>query len=181
MLVEYLGAPIYIRKAPQHDQLKEVLLNAIDSMGRCSIEDCRQKISNTDWLLPSNRLRAYISIAKPMFDEHFQALIAREYSIVPDTVVTQAQYWFQQYGVGDYHGWHHHGNAMFSNVYYLELPDGSAATSFFTDGKEVSIPVEEGCILSFPTSLLHRSKPNESKRKSVIVVNTSFDRDVRQG
>ena len=60
---------------------------------------------------------------------------------------------------------------MFSNVYYVELPDGAAKTSFLVGGEELSVEVEEGCILSFPTTLLHCSKPNKGGRKTVVVAN----------
>lgn len=171
--IEGVCAPLYMYKVPQHAELKTQILEAIDSMGVHSAVEERQSISNTDWFLPGDYPRPYINHVHTLFECYFSRLLAQEYSILPQVGFYPPQYWFQQYAKGDYHEWHVHGKSMFSNVYYVELPDGAARTSFFINGKEVSVAVEEGCILSFPTTLLHCSKPNQGARKTVVVANMS--------
>ena len=80
--------------------------------------------------------------------------------------------WFQQYEQHDKHDWHTHTESQFTNIYYVELPDGEKTELF----DEVDIDIKEGDILSFPAYIFHRSKPNISnQRKTVISFNSSFE------
>jgi hypothetical protein len=78
-------------------------------------------------------------------------------------------YWFQMYSKGDWHAWHNHLGANFSNVYYLNLPEGAAKTTFKILGKEFSIEVKEGQVLSFPGIVNQCSKPNPSEEPKVVI------------
>ena len=84
--------------------------------------------------------------------------------------------WFQQYTKGGEHNWHNHPDCQFTNVYFLELPDGEYKTEIVDEnGDNVEFTVKEGDMLTVSSWMLHRSKPNISKhRKSVISFNTSF-------
>jgi len=62
---------------------------------------------------------------------------------------------------------------LYSNIYYLDLPEGTSKTTFKFIDKEFEVDVEEGDILTFPGSMLHCSKPNTSEHtKTVIAFNT---------
>jgi len=80
-------------------------------------------------------------------------------------------FWHQQYEQGDYHGWHTHGDAIYSSVYYAELPEGSA-TTFRINGEERQFDVQEGDYIVFPSFIEHCSKPNNTgTRKTIVSLN----------
>jgi ectoine hydroxylase-related dioxygenase (phytanoyl-CoA dioxygenase family) len=82
--------------------------------------------------------------------------------------------WFQQYLNGSEHGWHcHSGN--FTNVYYLELPEGTPKTQLVNPYNQkdiIEVDVKEGDLLAFPSYVLHKAPKNLSdKRKTIISYN----------
>ena len=83
--------------------------------------------------------------------------------------------WYQQYRKGAYHQYHNHVRANFTNIFYLELPDSNYKTIIKDDdGKLISFQVKEGDLITFPAYLLHKSKPNGVKRKTIISFNSNF-------
>lgn len=138
-------------------------------MGIHSFIEHDQHISNSDWYLPTNIERQYFShIADVIFD--LKENIIKKFNYSEST--TTLQFWFQQYEKGDHHGWHVHFGCMFSNIYYVDLPEGTSKTSFKVLDKEIEVDVKEGQILTFPSCFVHTSKPNKSdKVKTVIAVN----------
>ena len=68
-----------------------------------------------------------------------------------------------------------HPNTQFTNIYYLELPD----SLYKTEVKDINnnileFDAKEGDILTIPSHLIHGSKPNSNKRKTIISYNSSF-------
>jgi hypothetical protein len=85
--------------------------------------------------------------------------------------------WFQQYNQSSSHGWHLHGTANYSGVFYVEMPKDGPRTEFFNPlTKEIfSLKMNEGEIAIFPSFALHRSPENKSKdRKTIISFNIDF-------
>ena len=83
--------------------------------------------------------------------------------------------WFQQYYDGGNHWWHTHQECQFTNIYFLELPDESYKTEIMgLDGKKIEYEAKEGQMITLPSFLLHRSKPNQSGRKTILSFNTSY-------
>jgi len=157
---------------PNHQELKQQILDAIKKMGTHSSITEAVSICNTDWELSSNTPRPYFFIVQPVFEEQLKKICAL-YQI--KTTATLLSFWFQQYALGDFHGWHMHHNSMYSSVYYVELPEGSSKTTFKFLNQEFEIDVKEGQILSAPSILIHCSKPNKSKQiKTIIAFNTSI-------
>lgn len=161
--------PFLITDVETHKIMKPQLLADIASMGKHSLIENDQHISNSDWYLPSNRQRPYFDKIKDIFFDLKDQIIADfKYSETTNNL----SYWFQQYEKGDYHGWHVHFGCMFSSIYYLDLPEGTAKTTFKVLNEEFQVDVKEGQILTFPSCFNHCSKPNQSdKVKTVIVVN----------
>ena len=75
-------------------------------------------------------------------------------------------YWYQKYNKGKEHGWHMHPNCSFSNVFLVQLEDGAPATEFMGQSP---LQAGEGCLISWPSYMLHRSPPNVSDKQKIII------------
>jgi hypothetical protein len=159
----------YTYDVPNHAELKEKILKGISDMGAHSFVEGLDKISNTDWHLKPDTYRPYFPHLHPLLVAHVRRV--GQLVGVPEGVLNISGYWFQQYAQGDYHGWHIHENSVFSNVYYVDLPEGASKTSFSLGGKEFEVSVKEGQILTFPSCFLHCSKANSAGVKTVVSFN----------
>ena len=165
-----------LTKLEEHTSIKELLMQEINKLGTHSLIEnfgnVNQQISNTDWHLGPTIKRNYINIFSPIVNIHCENVVNSlklPFSIIAGSI------WFQQYAPTDFHDWHVHANCLYSNVYYLDLPEGSSKTSFKILDEEFEIDVEEGDILTFPGSVMHCSRPNKSKNtKTVISFNTTL-------
>ena len=86
--------------------------------------------------------------------------------------------WFQQYNEGSTHGWHIHTQCQWSNVYYLDMPEGSPQTQLINPWNQtevITMDVKEGDVLTFPSFVIHRAPVNENTTTKTIV---SFNSDV---
>jgi hypothetical protein len=161
--------PFILTDVKQHEEIKPLILSQIKSMGVHGFIEEGQQLSNSDWYLPNNRVRPYFIYVQDIFAK-LQNDIIEKFNYSPKT--DGMTYWFQQYKKGDYHDWHAHFGCMFSNVYYVDLPEKASKTTFKVLDREFEVDVEEGQILTFPSCFLHTSKPNKStKIKTVISVN----------
>lgn len=160
-----------------HKNVKTQILNSIEKLGIHGFSLKHEKIYNTDWHVKLDRSKEfqnkeYIDIVLPIINKHL-TFIANKTGLQSPLV---SELWFQQYAQEDFHGWHVHGRCMFSNIYYVELPQNSAKTTFRHFGQEFEIGVEEGDILTFPSFLQHCSKPNKDvNKKTVIAFNVDFE------
>lgn len=161
-----------ISDVPNHQELKQQILDGIKKMGTHSSIVEGSDICNTDWELRANFPRPYFQLVQPLFEEQHKKLCAL-YPI--KTTAMLMNFWFQQYALEGFHGWHLHDSCTYSNVYYVELPEGSSKTTFKFLDQEFEMDVKEGQILSAPSLLLHCSKPNKSQQiKTIIAFNTSI-------
>jgi len=156
-------------KINEHDIIKPILLEQIESMGTHSLIEKEQQISNSDYHLSDYYTRNYFHVfnntvvAKHLIDLKNILLLGSSSNLIMN------HYWFQQYKNNDFHSYHLHGTCFYSSVYYLELPEKSSKTTFKILDKEFDIDVEEGDILTFPSSYLHCSKPNKSDFTKTII------------
>ena len=158
-------------KIKEHKFIKPSILFDIEKIPQNSFDD----VSHTDWSLPKDFKRDYYEnnfkhIAENCMTKIMNRMKFRKWYI--------HNYWFQQYTKKGSHTWHNHPECMFSNIYYLELPDKNYQTQFKdpVKNKIFTVNVKEGDFLSFPGCLLHRSPKLKTKtRKTVIVFNSSFD------
>lgn len=164
----------YIDRMDNHQEVKQDVLDAIASMGVHSMYEENQNISNTDWhLLPSVK-RPYWNVLAPHLTAYFEKLV-QVYSPIPCNYAVHT-FWFQQYAKGDSHDIHLHDKCTFSSVYYVELPEGASKTTFYLGATEFEVAVEEGDILTFPSSFLHKSKPNPvSGVKTIVAFNSDME------
>ena len=143
-------------------------MKSIASMGVHSLVDADQQLCNSDWHLSPTFNRPYFEDVKSVLTTHLDIL--NRATDMPKPLSIGA-YWFQQYAQGDYHTWHMHPNCVFSNVYYVDLPDGGSRTTFKVNNNTFDVPVNEGQILTFPSCFVHCSMPNKVGTKTVIAFN----------
>ena len=170
MIIKDIPTLVFKTNFYGHKDKKESILNAISSIGKCSVKTEEYNLSHTDWHLSDKWKRPYWPLVENEINSHIEK-IAVLFDIRSCVV---HNYWVQQYEDNDFHGWHTHGNCMFASVYYLELPN-SNQTNFKFIGQEFTVDCAEGDIITFPSYLSHCSKPNKSgSRKTVIAFNFSF-------
>jgi len=174
MKIKRIEAEIFILDVPEHNQYKDQLLKLIDEMPNQSFE----WISKSDTGLPKSFKRKYLDLFyKKVIQSSRNKLINYFKSMTGNVNGTDwkiSNGWFQQYGKDSYHQWHNHNGANWTNCYFLELPDSEYKTEIKNQDKIIEYDVKEGQLLSFPAHLLHRSKPNGDKRKTVIAFNSNF-------
>ena len=163
--------PVFKYAIRDHANIKEAILKDIMLLGIHSRISEGEKISNTDWAIPSNYKRKY-------FDN-----ILENIKEVVNKVNADLKYpehlklgnrWFQQYAKNDFHDWHIHGDSVLTCVYYVDIDATTPTTSYklFDKEYEFDINIKEGDVLIFPSFLLHCSKPNVSdKTKTIIAFN----------
>jgi hypothetical protein len=163
-----------IFRLEQHEILKPLILKSINDFEPGSIHNKDDLISKTDWVISPDVERKYFDYLKPFID-----------TVYFDYVKTMGadrlhvgNFWFQQYTEHGTHGLHCHPGAHFSNIYYLELPEGTPQTEFINpyNSEVFNFDVREGDVLMFPAYYPHRSPLIVGdKRKTVIVFNSSME------
>jgi|TARA_B100000424_G_C22660084_1_gene363216 hypothetical protein len=160
-----------ITKVKEHKNVKKNLLKLINDMPSSYISG----ISKTDWHLSKETPRPYLDYFYKIISPYMNKMAIK--MKCKDWVISNG--WFQQYNKTDEHPWHNHGYSNFSNVYYIELPEKSIKTEFYdiVNNKVINtMKVKEGDMITFPSSLIHRSPKNlSSKRKSIISFNSNFE------
>ena len=162
----------------EHRKNKSQLLRWIDEMpeNRRDPPGFDERISKTDWNLPSSYKRNYSDVFHGMMRPYLNDMAFRLRCKCWKIHNT----WYQVYEKGDTHGWHTHGDANYTNVYYLSLPNKSIKTQLYdvVNHKIVeNIEVKEGQLLTFPASVIHRSPINKVHQEKVII---SFNTDFTQ-
>ena len=169
---------VYVSDVFNHTHFKSIILNSIKNYGIFGMytgeRDLDQSIFNTDWHLSDNlhsKNTEYSCIINNIIFNHNKAL---SHFLRYEDPINCGNIWFQQYRKNDFHGWHRHKRSVFSNVYYVDLPNNAIKTSFRLLGKEFSVEVKEGQILTFPSFIEHCSKPNLFNNiKTVISFNSN--------
>ena len=172
-VVKTVEFPVIITKVENHNEIKQPILDAINEMGVLSTNRSKDEmISNTDYYRPENINRLYSPIVNQVVISTVNTL--QKILNPPNVLIYAGNIWFQQYEKNDCHSWHIH-TGYYSNIYYVELPEGSPKTCFKIFDKEIEFDVYEGCVISFPAIAVHQSKQNQSdNRKTVISFNTKF-------
>jgi len=167
MKIKRIETEVFILDVPKHNQYKDQLLKLIDEMPEHSFEG----VSKSDWALSKSFERKYLDLFyTKVVDSPMKKL--QDYFKASSWRIENG--WFQQYHNNSYHQWHNHININWANSYFLELPDPKFKTQIKIKNKILKYDVKEGQLLCFPAHLLHRSKPNGDKRKTVIAFNSNF-------
>jgi hypothetical protein len=171
-MISGIPSPITINSFSKHANIKEELLEKISLAKNNSPKDdvAEVNISRADWFDAQNMKRDWVSF----FLNNLSDDLSKNYLEIGFDSLRINEIWFQQYYSGSEHGWHSH-SANFTNVYYLELPEGSPKTLLLNpiNRKEIiEIDVKEGDLLSFPSFVLHKAPKNQSlNRKTIISYN----------
>jgi len=155
-------------KFKYHEEIKKDLLSEINNCKESyNVNEKIDTISSTDWLSSSNTERIWVK-------KYFRP-IGEQLATFAENLgyegVKMHDIWFQQYIKNDTHTWHVHDKA-YTGTYYLELPKDGPKTQFLFPHnlkKAFTVDVEEGDIIFFPCSLIHRSPPSESKKRKTII------------
>ena len=168
MQIEKISTEFFYYDVPNAEIHKKNLLKLINLIPN----NPHENISHTDWNLPEKFEKKYL---KYFYDNILQNMMKEQTDYYKFEKWVIDRCWFQQYGNNSEHFWHSHPKSNFTNIYFLELPDKSLKTSLKVLGKEFDYDVKEGQIITFPASILHCSKANNTnKRKTVISFNSDF-------
>jgi len=167
----------FIAKHKIKNFVQEIQISMIEAMEKIPQNPYKnngQDISHTDWNIPQNMYREYLELFKkkiwPDFQNDFFNLWGKEYTLEVQNI------WFQLYEKNDYHDWHTHAHTNFTNILYVKLPSKNMATEVLVNKDEkISLPIEEGDIVTLPGYLPHRSPINmTNNKKYAISFNTSL-------
>lgn len=173
-----LDAPYAIGAFKYHAELKDQILDAISKQpdaerlqevgDAVDISLCDWKHSRFDYNKP------WLQILRPKLFEHLD----EQTSTLGYKQFKIKEIWFQQYEQNSLHGWHVHGS-NWTNVYFLELPEGCPKTQFINPFNQTDIAefdIKEGDILTFPSFVIHRAPVNtNTQRKTIISWNMDLE------
>mgnify|MGYP000873775135 FL=1 len=183
---EFGWQPPLVRRLDGHETHKKILSDLIDEFE----QDNDTLLSPSQVNLDGDTMDPIISsdfffndsYHKPWLEHFYQEVIQPHvFSTGVDLGLLPFEYfihdaWFQRYLETAEHSWHTHTGCQFSNVYFLELPDNEYVTEIKgPNGKLLKYSAKEGDVITFPSWMLHRSKPNGEQRKTIISFNTSFN------
>ena len=163
----------FVNKVEKHNSFKKYMMNYIKKQPTYRLIERLDDISNTDWKDSYNPNRPYV--------KKFAKLISQYLSKIGRVLKTKkftiGNMWYQQYGKGSKHQWHHHVSSNWSAVYYLELPNNLGTELYdITESRTFDIKLNEGDLFLFPANMLHRSPPNmTNKIKTIISFNIDFN------
>jgi hypothetical protein len=163
----------FVSDVIDHVMVKEKMLKYLSIKPVYGFTGIKVKLFNTDYFVKNfvGIDNKYYDFINPVVERHNKSL--SRYLQYGEDIVSSLM-WYQQYQKGDHHTWHRHQDSIFTNIYYIELPDGTSHTTLRFLGKEFQIEVKEGQILTFPSFFEHCSKPNLSEHvKTVIGFNSS--------
>jgi len=166
----------------EHSQYKDKLLELIKNLTDDDRTNHRAYhittkdplvVSKTDWDLPKDFKREYLDLFYTIVSPYMKKMSI--FFKKSDWTITNA--WFLQYTRTCFHSWHNHDSCMYSNIYFLELPNPKHKTELLdiTTKKIIKYKAQEGDLLTFPSCITHRSKMiKDNNRKTIIAFNSNF-------
>ncbi len=163
----------FVNKVEKHNSFKKYMMNYIKKQPTYRLIERLDDISNTDWKDSYNPNRPYVK----KFAKLISPYLSKIGRVLKTKKFTIGNMWYQQYGKGSKHQWHHHVSSNWSAVYYLELPNNLGTELYdITESRTFDIKLNEGDLFLFPANMLHRSPPNmTSKIKTIISFNIDFN------
>ena len=171
---------VLVNRIEEHEKHKDSLLSKIDSIKETQPT---HEFTNvfSDWSLPADIEREYLDEFFPLLDPILENVAKSLGFLEPKYLIRDYRYgitmaWFNQYLEGGEHDWHNHPGCHFTNCYYLELPDEEYKTELIgMEGEIIEYTVREGDVMTCPSWMKHRSKPNGPGRKTIIAFNTNYE------
>lgn len=164
---------MYVFKIPNFKNHKKQLMNLINKIPLNPLITNLEKISHQDYNLPREMNRDYWKY----FYKHLLPFYEKKMlEIFKYNQVKIIDMWFQVYKPKDFHSFHTHPKAHFTNVLFIKLPEQILRTEVHLPNKKIWIPeISEGDIITFPAYLRHQSPINNSKKDKVVI---SFNTDI---
>ena len=178
MKIIQVPTPIIHSKIKHHTYLKEKILSIIkknkDGAVNYLNSNLNDSINKLDFEKSDNFEREWVKILFPCIKEELTKMIL----FMGLKKIIMYQIWYQQYNFLGRHGWHTHGS-NYTGVYYLEFDkDKHPKTEIImpcSPNEKMSIEVDEGDIVIFPSYFIHRSDNNTLNKTKTIV---SFNIDL---
>ena len=163
----------FVNKVEKHNSFKKYMMNYIKKQPTYRLIERLDDISNTDWKDSYNPNRPYVK----KFAKLISPYLSKIGRVLKTKKFTIGNMWYQQYGKGSKHQWHHHVSSNWSAVYYLELPNNLGTELYdITESRTFDIKLNEGDLFLFTANMLHRSPPNmTNKIKTIISFNIDFN------
>ena len=163
----------FVNKVEKHNSFKKYMMNYIKKQPTYRLIERLDDISNTDWKDSYNPNRPYVK----KFAKLISPYLSKIGRVLKTKKFTIGNMWYQQYGKGSKHQWHHHVSSNWSAVYYLELPNNLGTELYdITESRTFDIKLNEGDLFLFPANMLHRSPPNMTNEiKTIISFNIDFN------
>ena len=163
----------FVNKVEKHNSFKKYMMNYIKKQPTYRLIERLDDISNTDWKDSYNPNRPYVK----KFAKLISPYLSKIGRVLKTKKFTIGNMWYQQYGKGSKHQWHHHVSSNWSAVYYLQLPNNLGTELYdITESRTFDIKLNEGDLFLFPANMLHRSPPNmTNKIKTIISFNIDFN------
>jgi hypothetical protein len=170
-----LDTPAIILPLAEHAEIKEELLKLIDAeeAGIPIIQNDTLDITRCDYGA-SFKPRVWSDFIKPYILAH-KTKVSKDLGYDGFSI---HNIWFQQYKEGSTHGWHIHTKCQWTNVYYVDMPEGAPKTQLVNPWNQtdiITMDVKEGDVLTFPSFVIHRAPANAVIHPKTIV---SFNSDV---
>ncbi len=164
---------MYIFKTPNFKQHKKKLINLIYKIPLNPLITEAEKISHQDYNLPREMNREYWKyFYKHLLPFYEQGML----KIFKHNQVKIIDMWFQIYKPKDFHLFHTHPRAHFTNVLFLQLPKKTLKTEIHLPDEKIWVPeIDEGDMITFPAYLRHQSPINDSNEDKIII---SFNTDI---
>jgi len=158
-------------KFESFNTIKSFLLSHIEKA--YSKEQNETPITRLDWDEGRDMNRPWVKYIAPLLHYNLTKLIRTRHP----SFLEIDKIWYQQYHENSYHDWHVHSH-HYTGVFYLEFPKGSPKTELFIDNKIISVEAEEGDLIIFPSSVIHRAAKNTTpQRKTIISYNMDLTPD----
>jgi len=156
------------------DSYKNEILDIINTSPYDTQHSGGSYINKTDFKI--NEYRPYAKLFTHLINPYHVALNKHLSIPLRKIKINIDNLWFQQYTKNDTHTWHTHPKANFSNILYIEKPEG-VHTQFYcpiTGNVFYINNLKEGSVITFPAYMIHRSSENKSTaNKTVIVYNSN--------
>ena len=181
IIKHHLDCAYVVSKFKYHEEIKDNLLSLIDKADYKSPKEeiSEVNITKTDWFDATNPNREWLKyLVNPLAEQ-----LKEMYMELNFDGFAIKESWFQQYLQDSEHGWHTH-SSNFTNVYYLELPEGTPKTQIVSpyDQKTIiEVDVKEGDLLIFPSFTLHKAPVNKSSERKTIVsynIDATYSNDI---
>ena len=173
--------PVYKEKLRLLDNNEQTFLK--------NIELCEQTLGN--WSSVDNHLlnNPELFYLKKNIENILQSYCKSILHIDIEIYITNS--WLNKTYPSQQHFLHNHSNSIISGVYYIDVEDSLPLITFnrmqlpfllnfipkeFTmfNSTEWSIPVENGSLIIFPSTLYHYVKPNDSNKTRISLAFNSF-------